>query len=60
MPYYRMYHVRHGHFARAEDLEADDDVIAVRLARARIEDGPAELWCGERKVFTFNGVDSAS
>lgn len=56
MPYYRLYHVRHGRFARTDELEADDDVAAVRQARALIEEDPAELWCGERKVSTFNNV----
>lgn len=60
MPYYRLYHVRHGRFARTNNLEADDDVAAVRLARERVEDDPAELWCGERKITTFNGVNNPS
>lgn len=60
LPYYRLYHVRHGRFARTDELEADDDVTAVRQARELVEDGPAELRCGERKVTTFNSFEQPS
>ena len=54
MPYYRLYHLRPGHFARSNELEADDDVEAVRQARSLLVADPAELWCGDRKITTFN------
>lgn len=60
MPYYRLYHVRHGRFARANEIDAEDDVAAVRQARGLVEDDPAELWCGERKVTILNGLDGRS
>lgn len=56
VPYYRLCHVRRGRLARTEELEADDDVAAVREARLAVEDDPAELWCGDRKVTSFNGA----
>ena len=58
MPYYRLYHVRRGLFARTSELEAGDDVTAVRQARILVEAEPAELWCGARRVTSFNGFDT--
>jgi hypothetical protein len=58
--YYRLYHVRRGRFARSNELDADDDVAAVRQARTLVEDDPAELWCGGRKVSTFNEFETPS
>jgi hypothetical protein len=60
LPYYRLYHLRPGHFARSNELEADDDVGAVRRARSILMGDPAELWCGERKVTHFNSPEVPS
>lgn len=60
MPYYRLYHLRRGHFARSNEVEADDDVAAVRQARSLVVGDPAELWCGERKVKNFNSPEVPS
>lgn len=60
LPYYRLYHVRHGRFARTDELEAHDDVAEVRQARELLEEDPAELWFGERKVTTFNSFETPS
>jgi hypothetical protein len=48
-----LYLLRDGCPWRAEVLYAPDDVDAVRQATALVE-GPAELWCGARKVKMFN------
>jgi hypothetical protein len=53
MPYYRLYHVRGGHFAGVDDFEADDDVAAVRQAVQLDAAATAELWCGKRKIKSF-------
>jgi hypothetical protein len=55
-----LYHLRPGHFARSNELEADDDVAAVRQARSLVVADPAELWCGERKITTFNSPEASS
>ena len=56
--YYRLYHVRRGHFARFDEVEAEGDVDAVRQAGALVREDPAELWCGSRKVMIFSAVDA--
>jgi hypothetical protein len=53
LAYYRLYHVRRGHFARFDEIGAEGDVEAVRLAGALVREDPAELWCGSRKVMEF-------
>jgi hypothetical protein len=53
MPYYRLYHVKHDHFAGVDDFEAVDDVQAVRHAGSLDGTATAELWCGKRKIKTF-------
>jgi hypothetical protein len=58
--YYRLYYVKGGHFAGFDGFSADDDVQAVHQAQEVAGDRHAELWCGKRKVKTFNGaVDGA-
>ena len=57
MAYYRLYHVRRGHFARFDEVEADGDIEAVRQAGALVRENPCELWCGSRKVMIFPPVD---
>ena len=53
MAYYRLYHVRRGHFARFDEIEAEGDIAAVRQAGALVREDMAELWCGSRKVMDF-------
>ena len=55
MNYYRIYYVKGGHFAGFDGFSAEDDVDAVRQAHNFAEKRHAELWCGKRKVKTFNG-----
>jgi hypothetical protein len=38
---------------RTVEIEADDDVAAIRLAAAQDGRGSMELWCGERKICRF-------
>ena len=57
MAYYRLYHVRRGHFARFDEIEAVGDVEAVRQAGALVREDPAELWCGGRKVMDFPAAE---
>jgi hypothetical protein len=54
--YYRIYYVKGGHFAGFDGFSAEDDVDAVRQALNLAEERHAELWCGKRKVKTFNAV----
>jgi hypothetical protein len=42
-----------GRFVDFKELEAVDDVEAVRLVEAEADGRPCELWCGKRKVQTF-------
>jgi len=52
MPFYRLYHINQssGHIERAEVIEAEDDVRAVAIVKARKRDAPVELWQERRKV----------
>jgi hypothetical protein len=40
------------HIDRERQIEADDDVDAIHVAR-RSDHRPLELWCGSRKVRSF-------
>jgi len=53
--YYRLYLLDGpaGRFVGFEEIEAADDVEAVRLARAHKGPQALELWCGKRKVKSF-------
>jgi hypothetical protein len=53
--YYRLYLLSHAgdHFVGFEEIEAADDVEAVRLAKRHCGTQPLELWCGKRKVKAF-------
>jgi len=53
--YYRLYLLAEpgGKFVGFEEIEADDDVEAVRLAEAYVGAQALELWCGKRKVKSF-------
>jgi hypothetical protein len=50
--YYRLYVLSapDGRFIGFEEIQADDDVAAVRSAERFAGDRPLELWCGSRKV----------
>ena len=56
--YYRLYLLSNpdGRFVGIEELEASDDVEAVRLAERFAGPQPLELWCGKRKVKSFPAV----
>jgi hypothetical protein len=56
MAYYRLYFVQRGHFVRFEEIEADDDGRAIELAGLRAGPLSLELWCGRRKVKSFEAV----
>ncbi len=58
MAYYRLYMLSgpEGRFVGFEEIEAVDDVEAVRRAEAFLGDRPLELWCGTRKVRSFPAV----
>ncbi len=53
--YYRLYLMNRpeGRFVGFEEIEAPDDVEAVRAAERHCGRQPLELWCGKRKVKTF-------
>lgn len=55
MGYYRLYLLAEpgGKFVGFEEIEATDDVEAVRLAEAHLGAQTLELWCGKRKIRTF-------
>ena len=55
--YYRLYRLSgvDDHFVAFEEIEANDDVEAVRIAAQRAGDHPHELWCRQRKVKRFAG-----
>jgi len=59
--YYRLYLLDgpKGRLVGFEEIEAADDVEAVRLAEAVSPANPRELWCGKRKVKTFAAKDKA-
>jgi hypothetical protein len=58
--YYRLYMLAEpgGKFTGFEEIEADDDVEAVRLAEAFLGARALELWCGKRKVRSFPPKDA--
>lgn len=53
--YYRLYLLAEpdGKFVGFQELEASDDVEAVRLAEGQTGPKPLELWCGKRRVKSF-------
>ena len=55
LAYYRLYLLAEpgGKFVGFEEIEAADDVDAVRLAEAHLGANALELWCGKRKVRAF-------
>ena len=58
MGYYRLYLLDGpgGRFVGFEEIEAADDVEAVRAAEALPGGHARELWCGKRKVKTMGTV----
>ncbi len=60
MAYYRLYMLADpgGKFVGFEEIEAADDVEAVRAAEAHLGKLALELWCGKRKVRTFPSRDA--
>ena len=61
MAYYRLYLLSQSgnHFVGFEEIEATDDLDAVRLAEPQRGAHALELWCGKRKVKTFPRSDVA-
>lgn len=61
MVYYRLYLMAEpgGRFVGFEEINAPDDVEAVRIAEGFAGPQPLELWCGKRKVRTFPPVEAA-
>jgi hypothetical protein len=47
-----------GRFVGIEEIEAEDDVDAVRLADRHAGRQPLELWCGKRRVKTIPAVET--
>ena len=58
--YYRLYMLGtvDGRFVGIEEIEAEDDVDAVRLAERHAGRQPLELWCGKRRVKRIPAVES--
>ena len=54
MAYYRLYHRRNGHIFGVEELWAEDDLRAVRLAQGKLGGDFADLWCGARRIASFD------
>jgi hypothetical protein len=55
LAYYRLYRLSDpdGRFVGFEEIEAADDVEAVRMSQRHVGAHHLELWCGKRKVRTF-------
>ena len=49
---YRLYFLEgvERRFSRSHEFEAKDDEAAISIAQSWLEGRPAELWCRERKV----------
>ena len=60
--YYRLYLLSgpSGRFVGFEEINASDDLEAVRIAQNFAGPQPLELWCGKRKVKSFPAADPAS
>ena len=59
MGYYRLYLLSapEGRFVGFEEIEAVDDVEAVRRAETFVGERPLELWGGSRKVRFFAAAE---
>ena len=62
MPGYRLYRMNphSGHIDGVEEFHSGDDVEAILLVQNRRRAGPAELWCGARKVLRFDAAPEAA
>ena len=56
MAYYRLYLLNGSHIESALEIEADSDEEAVRIAGSESVPQTRELWCGSRKVHTFEAA----
>jgi len=56
MPDYRLYHLHpdSSHFTGVDEMEADDDGMAIQLTAERPRDAATELWCGGHKIARFD------
>jgi len=59
--YYRLYLLDgpKGRFVGFEEIEAEDDAEALRIAGGLSAGHARELWCGKRKVKTLAAKDTA-
>ena len=62
MVYYRLYLLSNpdGRFVGFEEIDAPDDVEAVRIADTHSGKQPLELWCGKRKVKSFPAKEESA
>ena len=62
MKYYRLYLLSRSdnHFVGCEEIEALDDVEAVRVAELRRGMHALELWCGNRRLKNFPAMPPAA
>jgi hypothetical protein len=60
MSYYRLYFLNGSRIVKAEELHADDDLAAMRLAKSQAGTQRVELWCGARKIGEVHPDDLAS
>ena len=62
MVYYRLYLLSNpdGRFIGFEEIDAPDDIAAIRAAQGHAGPQPLELWCGKRKVKSFPAKDVAA
>ena len=56
MAYYRLYLLNGSHIESALEIEADSDEEAVRIAGSESVPQTRELWCGSRRVHTFEAA----
>jgi hypothetical protein len=56
MAYYRLYFMRAGHIYRCRDFLADGDPEALGIADSFAGPDPMELWCGSRRVRSFEAM----
>ena len=60
MAYYRLYRRRGGHIFGVEELWAEDDLRAVRLAEQKLDGNFSDLWCGARRIASFDPAQRPS
>ena len=60
--YYRLYLLSSpdGRFVGFEEIDAPDDLEAVRVAEGHAGPQPLELWCGKRRVKSFPAKQSGT